>query len=159
MPYGMWLVSTILCFSTRYLFNTCADDTIARKVNTSDASQFAKICGCFPSQGIVQYPVGEVELMTVNSVGRHLAYRGYYLFCAWNYRRTSGIQGLTLFLSCKFEAECSRFSQESAQQQKTDSTHFLPVPGSTSNGMALGCPGWLSICLTYMLSVIILEIW
>jgi len=26
------------------------DDTIARKVNTSDASAFAKICGCFPSQ-------------------------------------------------------------------------------------------------------------
>ncbi|KAF8626219.1 hypothetical protein AX15_004908 [Amanita polypyramis BW_CC] len=25
-------------------------DTIARKVNTSDASLFAKICGCFPSQ-------------------------------------------------------------------------------------------------------------
>ncbi len=27
------------------------DDTIARKVNASDASAFAKICGCFPSQG------------------------------------------------------------------------------------------------------------
>jgi hypothetical protein len=27
------------------------DDTIARKVNSSDASAFAKICGCFPSQG------------------------------------------------------------------------------------------------------------
>lgn len=27
------------------------DDTIARKVNESDASAFAKICGCFPSQG------------------------------------------------------------------------------------------------------------
>ncbi|KAF9023005.1 hypothetical protein BDZ89DRAFT_914497, partial [Hymenopellis radicata] len=26
------------------------DDTIARKVNSSDASAFAKICGCFPSQ-------------------------------------------------------------------------------------------------------------
>ena len=30
---------------------TPTDDTIARKVNTSDASAFAKICGCFPSQG------------------------------------------------------------------------------------------------------------
>lgn len=28
------------------------DDTIARKVNSSDASAFAKICGCFPSQGL-----------------------------------------------------------------------------------------------------------
>ena len=72
-------------------FNTCADDTIARKVNTSDASQFAKICGCFPSQGIIQYPVGEAEFMTVNSVGRYLAYRGYCIFCAWNHCRTSCI--------------------------------------------------------------------
>lgn len=27
------------------------DDTVLRKVNESDASQFARICGCFPSQG------------------------------------------------------------------------------------------------------------
>ena len=27
------------------------DDTIARKVNESDASAFAQICGCCPSQG------------------------------------------------------------------------------------------------------------
>ena len=26
------------------------DDTIARKVNSSDASHFAEICGCFPSR-------------------------------------------------------------------------------------------------------------
>jgi hypothetical protein len=32
---------------------TPTDDTIARKVNTSDASAFAKICGCFPSQGML----------------------------------------------------------------------------------------------------------
>lgn len=30
------------------------DDTIERKVNSSDASAFAKICGCFPSQGKFQ---------------------------------------------------------------------------------------------------------
>jgi hypothetical protein len=28
-----------------------SDDTIARKANASDATAFAKICGCFPSQG------------------------------------------------------------------------------------------------------------
>ena len=28
------------------------DDTIARKVNSSDASAFAHICGCCPSQGM-----------------------------------------------------------------------------------------------------------
>lgn len=27
------------------------DDTLARKVNTSDASEFARICGCCPSRG------------------------------------------------------------------------------------------------------------
>lgn len=31
--------------------NLRTDDTIARKVNTSDASAFADICGCCPSQG------------------------------------------------------------------------------------------------------------
>ena len=29
------------------------DDTLARKVNTSDASEFARICGCCPSRGLV----------------------------------------------------------------------------------------------------------
>lgn len=30
-----------------------SDDTIARKVNSSDASAFAHICGCCPSQGSI----------------------------------------------------------------------------------------------------------
>jgi len=41
-----WAVVSAL---DRSLFAT--DDTIARKVNASDASAFAHICGCCPSQG------------------------------------------------------------------------------------------------------------
>lgn len=33
--------------------NLPSDDTIARKVNTSDASAYAEICGCCPSKGTV----------------------------------------------------------------------------------------------------------
>jgi hypothetical protein len=36
--------------SCLYVLWDVIDDTIARKVNASDASAFAKICGCFPSQ-------------------------------------------------------------------------------------------------------------
>ncbi|KAF8894798.1 peptidase M50B-like-domain-containing protein [Infundibulicybe gibba] len=36
--------------SCMYVLWDVIDDTIARKTNTSDASAFADICGCFPSQ-------------------------------------------------------------------------------------------------------------
>jgi hypothetical protein len=36
--------------SCLYVLWDVIDDTIARKVNSSDASAFAKICGCFPAQ-------------------------------------------------------------------------------------------------------------
>ncbi|KAL4065453.1 peptidase M50B-like-domain-containing protein [Scleroderma citrinum] len=36
--------------SDLYVIWDVVDDTIARKVNNSDASAFARICGCFPSQ-------------------------------------------------------------------------------------------------------------
>lgn len=36
--------------SDLYVLWDVIDDTIARKVNSSDASAFARICGCFPSQ-------------------------------------------------------------------------------------------------------------
>ena len=37
--------------SCMYVLWDIVDDTIARKVNSSDAAQFSHICGCFPSQG------------------------------------------------------------------------------------------------------------
>ncbi|KZV83563.1 hypothetical protein EXIGLDRAFT_728215 [Exidia glandulosa HHB12029] len=36
--------------SCMYVLWDIIDDTIARKVNSSDAAQFSHICGCFPSQ-------------------------------------------------------------------------------------------------------------
>ncbi|EJD41849.1 hypothetical protein AURDEDRAFT_115295 [Auricularia subglabra TFB-10046 SS5] len=36
--------------SCMYVLWDIVDDTIARKVNSSDAAQFSHICGCFPSQ-------------------------------------------------------------------------------------------------------------
>jgi len=45
-----YLVLFIGVMSCMYVLWDVIDDTIARKVNASDASAFAKICGCFPSQ-------------------------------------------------------------------------------------------------------------
>jgi len=45
-----YLVLFIGVMSCMYAVWDVVDDTITRKINSSDASQFAKICGCFPSQ-------------------------------------------------------------------------------------------------------------
>ncbi|KAI0062001.1 hypothetical protein BV25DRAFT_1825868 [Artomyces pyxidatus] len=45
-----YLVLFIGVMSCLYVLWDVIDDTIARKVNTSDASAFADICGCCPSQ-------------------------------------------------------------------------------------------------------------
>jgi len=119
-----YLVLFIGVMSCMYALWDVVDDTITRKVNTSDASQFAKICGCFPSQ----------------------VWGFIWLIVAIIFFALGILVGLAAF-------------KESAQQQKKDSAHFLPVPGSTSNAIALGCPDWLFMCLTYISAVIISEIW
>ncbi|TFK69634.1 hypothetical protein BDN72DRAFT_870593 [Pluteus cervinus] len=45
-----YLVLFIGVMSCMYVLWDVIDDTIARKVNTSDASAFARHCGCFPAQ-------------------------------------------------------------------------------------------------------------
>ncbi|KAI0311503.1 peptidase M50B-like-domain-containing protein [Amylostereum chailletii] len=45
-----FLVLFIGVMSCLYVLWDVIDDTIARKINTSDASAFSRICGCFPSQ-------------------------------------------------------------------------------------------------------------
>ncbi|KAF8638862.1 hypothetical protein AX17_001918 [Amanita inopinata Kibby_2008] len=45
-----YLVLFIGVMSCMYALWDVIDDTVARKVNASDASQFAKMYGCFPSQ-------------------------------------------------------------------------------------------------------------
>ncbi|TDL21739.1 hypothetical protein BD410DRAFT_789489 [Rickenella mellea] len=83
--------------SCMYVLWDVIDDTIARKVNASDASAFAQICGCCPSQvwGVI------------------------WLIIAFIFFALGVIVGLLAF-------------KESAADQKEDSAHFLPVPGSKS---------------------------
>ncbi|KAG2365866.1 peptidase M50B-like-domain-containing protein [Suillus spraguei] len=45
-----YFVLFIGVMSDLYVLWDVIDDTIARKVNSSDASAFARVCGCFPSQ-------------------------------------------------------------------------------------------------------------
>ncbi|EIW85546.1 hypothetical protein CONPUDRAFT_98645 [Coniophora puteana RWD-64-598 SS2] len=73
------------------------DDTIERKVNNSDASAFARICGCCPSRvwGVI------------------------WLIQAFIFFALGVIVGLVAF-------------KQSFAQQKSDSDHFLPVPGSSA---------------------------
>ncbi|GLB37114.1 putative peptidase M50B-like [Lyophyllum shimeji] len=88
--------------SCMYVLWDVIDDTIARKVNESDASAFAKICGCFPSRvwGVI------------------------WLIQAFIFFALGVIVGLVAF-------------KQSAAQQKADSSHFLPVPGSHSGTLPI----------------------
>lgn len=47
--FGKYHAST---FSSTRSIGGLSDDTLARKVNTSDASEFARVCGCCPSRGV-----------------------------------------------------------------------------------------------------------
>jgi len=93
LRYFILFIGVMSCM---YVLWDVIDDTIARKVNESDASAFAKICGCFPSQvwGVI------------------------WLIQAFIFFAFGVIVGLVAF-------------KQSAAQQKADSAHFLPVPGSS----------------------------
>ncbi|EGN96286.1 hypothetical protein SERLA73DRAFT_185956 [Serpula lacrymans var. lacrymans S7.3] len=47
LRYFILFIGVMSCM---YVLWDVIDDTVARKVNNSDASAFARICGCFPSQ-------------------------------------------------------------------------------------------------------------
>jgi hypothetical protein len=49
LRYFVLFVGVMSCM---YVLWDVIDDTIAQKVNGSDASAFAHVCGCFPSQGM-----------------------------------------------------------------------------------------------------------
>lgn len=83
------------------------DDTVLRKVNESDASQFARICGCFPSQGKSHIlhnrgcPITQVFfffLFFLLSLGCHLVLRGGHIFRSWRTRWSCRIQSQSLVL-------------------------------------------------------------
>ncbi|CAL1703338.1 unnamed protein product [Somion occarium] len=94
-----YLVLFIGVMSCLYVLWDIVDDTISRKVNGSDASSFAKICGCCPSQvwGVL------------------------WLLEAFAFFAGGILVGLVAF-------------KQSAAQQKEDTSHFLPVPGTNHNG-------------------------
>lgn len=103
LRYFVLFVGVMSCM---YVLWDVIDDTIARKVNESDASAFAKVCGCFPSQvwGVI------------------------WLIQAFIFFGLGVIVGLVAF-------------KQSAEQQKVDSEHFLPVPPKHS-GVATLSPSW-----------------
>lgn len=110
-----YLVLFIGVMSCMYVLWDVIDDTIARKVNSSDASAFAHICGCCPSQvwGVI------------------------WLIQAFIFFAVGVIVGLVAF-------------KESAEQQKQDSQHFLPVPGSHSGSLAsVSLPGLVTIGMAF----------
>ncbi|RPD59247.1 hypothetical protein L226DRAFT_536265 [Lentinus tigrinus ALCF2SS1-7] len=92
-----YFVLFIGVMSDMYVLWDVVDDTISRKVNGSDASAFAEICGCCPSQvwGVL------------------------WLIVAFGFFAASIIIGIVAF-------------KQSAEQQKEDASHFLPVPGSSA---------------------------
>ncbi|KAJ7577537.1 peptidase M50B-like-domain-containing protein [Mycena floridula] len=103
-----YLVLFIGVMSCLYVIWDVVDDTIARKVNSSDASAFARICGCCPSRvwGVL------------------------WLMVAIIYFAAGIIVGLVAF-------------KQSAAQQKTDSSHFLPVPGAKSGALSPSPAGFV----------------
>jgi hypothetical protein len=58
---------------------SASDDTIARKVNSSDASAFARVCGCCPSQGF--FRATPHTILTRHSLGCYLAVGSLCVFC------------------------------------------------------------------------------
>ncbi|KAL1947254.1 hypothetical protein VTO73DRAFT_14215 [Trametes versicolor] len=106
--------------SCMYVLWDVVDDTIARKVNGSDASAFAEICGCCPSQvwGVI------------------------WLIQAFAFFAAGIVIGLVAF-------------KQSAAQQKTDSEHFLPVPGSSGALPQLAPAGLPLLCAAATVAVLL----
>ncbi|KAF8177620.1 peptidase M50B-like-domain-containing protein [Pholiota molesta] len=114
-----YLVLFIGVMSCMYVIWDVIDDTLARKVNTSDASEFARICGCCPSR----------------------VWGFLWLIIACIFFALGIIVGLVAF-------------KQNVQQQKADSAHFLPVPGSSSGALSLYPNSLVSLGLFTLLTFI-----
>ncbi|KAH9484107.1 hypothetical protein JR316_0003587 [Psilocybe cubensis] len=118
-----YLVLFIGVMSCMYVIWDVVDDTLARKVNTSDASEFARICGCCPSR----------------------VWGFLWLIVACIFFALGIIVGLVSF-------------KQNLEQQKIDSSHFLPVPGSSSHAVSLSpnyhVAAWAVIILLSMLRLL-----
>jgi hypothetical protein len=114
-----YLVLFIGVMSCLYCVWDVIDDTIARKVNNSDASEFARICGIFPSR----------------------VWGFIWLIQAIIYFALGIIVGLLVF-------------KENTQQQASDASHFIPVPGSKSGALSLGPNSLVSSVLVLLLTAV-----
>ena len=114
--------------SCLYVVWDVIDDTITRKVNASDASAFAHVCGCCPSQGTPS-PVYLLQILTTTGL---IVWGVLWLVIAIIFFAAGVLVGLVAF-------------KESAQQQKEDASHFLPVPGSKSGAASMTIPSGLAM--------------
>jgi len=115
------------------------DDTIRRRTHTSDAAAFAKLCRCCPSQGskcFNWYHILRFPIKLLSSVGCYMAHSGSYLLRSGYHSRAGSLQS-------KFPVNSSPSQpiypsqQQSAAEQRADSSHFLPVPGSSSGALSI----------------------
>ncbi|KAF4614863.1 hypothetical protein D9613_003361 [Agrocybe pediades] len=115
-----YLVLFIGVMSCMYVIWDVIDDTLARKVNTSDASEFARICGCCPSR----------------------VWGFLWLIVACIFFALGVIVGLVAF-------------KQNAAEQKADSSHFLPTPGTHKSGALSSSPTSLAVlAITMSLSTL-----
>lgn len=117
--------------STMYVLWDIIDDTIQRKANGSDASAFAQICGCFPSQGRLSVP----SLPCLCKLISRAVWGVIWLVQALIAFAAAIIIGLVAF-------------KQSESQQASDAHHVLPVPGAPSAAYrnAAVAP-WLALCV------------
>jgi hypothetical protein len=124
-----------------------SDDTIARKVNTSDASAFAEVCGCCPSQGMSPY-YSHTIFLTFGLV----VWGVIWLIIAFCFFVAGILVGLVAFKVLSQLESTDHVSeimqQESAAQQAQDSKHFLPVPGANGALSLSGSLLFLCIIIT-----------
>ncbi|OJT13013.1 hypothetical protein TRAPUB_10422 [Trametes pubescens] len=123
--------------SCMYVLWDVVDDTIARKVNGSDASAFAEICGCCPSQGKIAVFAPFCASLTIPPVWGVI-----WLIQAFAFFAAGIIIGLVAF-------------KQSAVQQKADSEHFLPVPGSSGALPQLAPAGLPLLCAAATVAVLL----
>lgn len=105
-PFFSLQVLFIGVMSCLYCLWDVIDDTIARKVPNSDASEFARICGCCPSRGKHPVPHTNCVVQLLNSfsfsLGSHLAGSGDHFFRSWYNHWSPCIQSKSVSNSSTF---------------------------------------------------------
>ena len=85
------------CSMPSLICNKNTDDTIARKVNASDASAFARICGCCPAQGPLHFPFPIFLHRSLFSINYHSVWGVIWLIQALIFFALGIIVGLVAF--------------------------------------------------------------